>query len=176
MLNTSRHTQYLHLMASRGWDHLLLYGHAWRKDFFRSLINFSFFGPHAAAVLSKSGELSVVASHPWDAENFKISLNAHVSWSGDFDAALQNVAFTNTAIAGMELMEARFVDRFPSPASATLAIEELRRFKTPEEIATVRRAAHLADLGYEHFVNTARVGMAEYELAAEVEAFLKSRG
>jgi len=176
MLNTSRRDQYLNLMASRGWDHLLLYGHAWRKDFFRSLVNFSFFGPHAVAALSKSGELSILASHPWDAENIKATLDADITCNGDFNSALKRFARANTAIAGMELMEARFVEHFPSAVSATLAVEELRRFKTPEEIDTARRAAHLADLGYQHFVDTAEVGMAEYELAAEVEGFLKTRG
>jgi len=176
MLNTKRRDQYLRLMAARGWDHLLLYGHAWRKDFFRSLVNFSFFGPHVVADLSKSGDLSILASHPWDAENFATAINAKIFWHGDFNSALKALAHPNTAIAGMELMEARFVDHFPSPVSATLPIEELRRFKTSEEIGAARRAAHLADLGYEHFVKTACVGMAEYELAAEVEGFLKSRG
>src|SRR5436190_1026127 len=176
MLNTNRREQYLNLMASRSWDHLLLYGHAWRKDYFRSLINFSFFGPLAAASLSKSGELSILASHPWDAENLKAALDADIIWSGDFNSALTKFTHANTAIAGMELMEARFVEHFSSPVSATLAVEELRRFKTPEEIETARRAAHLADLGYQHFVHTAEVGMAEYELAAEVEGFLKTRG
>jgi Xaa-Pro dipeptidase len=163
-------------MASRGWEHLVLYGHAWRKDFFRSLINFSFFGPHAAAMLSKDGSLSVLCSHPWDAENIASEVDAQITWNGDFDSATAQLARPNTAIAGMELMEARFVEHFPAPTSATLAIEELRRFKTPEEIEAARRAAHLADLGYAHFVNTAKVGMAEYELAAEVEGFLKTRG
>jgi len=176
MLNAVRREQYLQLMAEKGWDSLLLYGHSWRKDFFRSLVNFSFFGPHAAAVLAKSGDLTLLVSHPWDAETLKTSVSAEVSWSGDFNAGLPGLARGNTAIAGIELMEARFVGHFPSPISATLAIEELRRYKTPEEIASARRAAELADLGYQHFVDVAKVGMAEYELAAEVESFLKSRG
>ncbi|HYR88243.1 MAG TPA: hypothetical protein VE422_29455, partial [Terriglobia bacterium] len=65
MINQERRKQFLDLMAESGWDRLLLYGHSWRKDFFRSLVNFNFFGPHAVAVLSKSGELSILLSHPW---------------------------------------------------------------------------------------------------------------
>ena len=49
------------------------------------------------------------------------------------------------------------------------------RFKTPEEIESVEEAARFADLGYQHFVDTIEVGMAEYELVAEVEGFLKAR-
>ena len=52
MMNKQRREQFLELMDKSEWDVLLLYGHSWRKDFFRSLVNFNFFGPHALAVLS----------------------------------------------------------------------------------------------------------------------------
>jgi Xaa-Pro aminopeptidase len=71
-------------------------------------------------------------------------------------------------------MEARFVDE--RTVSATAAIEVLRRSKTKEEIEFIKQAARLADAGYQHFVDTAEAGMAEYELVAEVEAFLKTNG
>ena len=68
MLNVERRRQFLDLMSESGWDVLLLYGHSWRKDFFRSLINFNFFGPHAVAALTRSNEVSIVFSHLWDSE------------------------------------------------------------------------------------------------------------
>src|SRR5437899_5885752 len=71
-------------------------------------------------------------------------------------------------------MEARFVDE--ATVSATATIENLRRLKTRGEIEYIRQAARLADAGYRHFVETAESGMAEYELVAEVEAFLKANG
>jgi Xaa-Pro aminopeptidase len=79
-----------------------------------------------------------------------------------------------TAIAGREIMEARFVDE--TTLSATAAVEALRRWKTAEEIEFVRQAARLADSGYQYFFETAEEGMAEYELVAEVEGFLKENG
>src|SRR5918912_1533387 len=109
MLNTPRRKQFLDLMAESGWDVLLLYGHSWRKDFFRSLANFNFFGPHAVAGLSRSNELSVVLSHPWDYELLADRLDAIVSWDPDFGTALTRLMYGNTAIAGREFMEDRFV-------------------------------------------------------------------
>ncbi len=168
MINTERRQQFVDLMAESGWDALLLYGHSWRKDFFRSLVNFNFFGPHALAALTRSNELSVVVAHPWDRELLANHVDARV------DAGFKLSAYGKTAIAGMELMEARFV---PDGAiSATAEVEKLRRRKTPGEIDTLKRAALLADLGYRHFVGTAQPGMAEFELVAEVEAFLKTHG
>jgi len=188
MLNVQRRQEFLDEMARSAWDFLLLYGHSWRKDFFRSLVNFNFFGPHAAAILSASGNVSVVLAHPWDKEAISARIDAPVSSSPNFSQALSRAiadsrpgAHARIAIAGLELMEARFVDALRTvtpiePLSATSVVERLRRFKTPEEIELVKQAAGLADLGYQHFVETVEVGMAEYELVAEVEAFLKMRG
>ena len=62
MLNQDRLSQLKDLMAERGWDLLLLYGHSWRKDFFRCLINVNFSGPHALAAVDRSGEVCAVAN------------------------------------------------------------------------------------------------------------------
>ena len=108
MLNAERRLQFLDLMAQSGWDALLLYGHSWRKDFFRCLINFNFFGPHVLAVLTNSNELSVVLSHPWDYEILAGSIDARVAWTANFADAIPTRG--KRAIAGREIMEARFVD------------------------------------------------------------------
>ena len=162
-------------MTERGWDLLLLYGHSWRKDFFRCVLNFNFAGPHAAVALLRSGEVHVLATDPWDEECF-----ANATLERDFAHGLRRFVAkhrcANVAIAGMELMEARFVHAVGAAESATLLVEELRRVKTAYELECVARAADLADRGYRHFARAIEEGMAEYELVAEVEAFLKTNG
>ena len=177
MINLQRRKQLLAAMAESSWDALLLYGHSWRKDYFRSLVNFNFFGPHAVAALTRSGEISILVSHPWDKENLSNKVDASVQFVPEFRNGFMEISskfkIGRMAVAGLELMEDRFVD---GPAvSATNLVEALRRIKTPEEIETLRQAALLADLGYQHFVNIIEIGMAEYELVAEVESFLKTR-
>src|SRR5262244_3826429 len=100
MLNVERRGQFLDLLAESGWDVLLLYGHSWRKDFFRSLVNFNFFGPHAIAALTRSNEISVVLSHPWDHELLAAKLDAKVTWQPDFAKAVRGLTSGKTAIAG----------------------------------------------------------------------------
>src|SRR4029078_3205665 len=139
MLNTERRRQFLDLMSDRGWDVLLLYGHSWRKDFFRSLINFNFFGPHAIAALTSTNEISVVLSHPWDREYLAGKIDGDVTWNANFTEVGRNLVSGKTAIAGREFMEARFVNE--STESATAAIEALRRIKTREEIEFLKQAA-----------------------------------
>jgi Xaa-Pro aminopeptidase len=155
-------------MAERGWDSILLYGNAWRKDPFRSLVNFNFSGDHALARLSRSGDIAVTFSDPWDAET------ASAAHQPDFCRAFTGGA---SAVAGLEFMEQRFVAACGTlPASATADIEELRRVKTAEEIGYIQQACALADRGYQRFAEAAEPGMREFELVAEVEAFLKENG
>src|SRR5580658_5501505 len=119
--NQSRFTQLTGLMTDHGWDLLLLYGHTWRKDYFRCLVNFNFSGPYAAAVLDRSGEVHVIVSDPWDAE----ALDG-ATFAPDFAAALQKYATkSSVAIAGKEIMQARFTNA--DHVSATYLVEELRR-------------------------------------------------
>src|SRR6202167_500564 len=123
LINQTRLTQLTSLMAEHGWDLLLLYGHTWRKDYFRCLVNFNFQGPHAVAVVDRSGEVRVIVSDPWDAEALE-----GATFAPDFAAALPRVA--SVAIAGLEIMPAAFVPRHA--VSATWDVEELRRVKTPD--------------------------------------------
>src|ERR1035437_1544059 len=87
MLNKHRLLQLTSLMTDRGWDFLLLYGHSWRKDFFRCLVNFNFAGPHATALLSRSGEVSVIVSDPWDYEAASAGVDASVLLEPEFHRA-----------------------------------------------------------------------------------------
>jgi len=168
LINQRRRTQLLALMRDRGWDSILLYGNAWRKDPFRSLVNINFSSDHALARLSRSGDVSVTFSAPWDAENASAKLEPQ------FEKAFAGGA---SAIAGLEFMEERFVKACGSlPVSATSDVEELRRVKNAEEIGLIKQAADLADRGYQHFAAVIEPGMREFELVAEVEAFLKTNG
>ena len=167
-INAARVNRLTGLMAEQGWDRLLFYGHAWRKDFFRYLLNVNFSGPYAVAALERSGEIRAVLSHPWDAELLPKDTKL---------CDLQMLTGGSVAIAGLEIMDAGLARAFgETPVSATSQVEGLRRVKEPEEIKSLRRAAALADRGYECFAEIIEPGMAEFELVAEVEGFLKSHG
>lgn len=178
MLNQDRLRELQDAMAEHGWDMMLLYGHSWRKDFFRCLLNVNFSGPHAAIALTRSGELQVVVSDPWDAESISEFVDGNVTFAQDFAVGLHRLIapFKAVAVAGLELMETRFVHTVPKPVSATFLVEELRRVKAPYEMDCLIRAADLADRGYQHFAQVIEEGMAEFELVAEVESFLKTNG
>ncbi len=185
MLNQTRRQQYLQLMAERGWDLLLFYGDGWRKDLFRCLINVNFSGPQAVAALSRSGEVRALVTDSWDVEPVAAAVGSepllYMRLADGVRTLLAKDSRAVVAINGLEQMEARFaraVQEATSTAliSATLDVEEIRRVKTAAEIEWIRRAAQLADRGYEHFVNVCEPGMTEFELVAEVESFVKANG
>jgi Xaa-Pro dipeptidase len=185
MLNRVRHAQFLRLMAERGWDLLLFYGDNWRKDHFRCLVNVNFSGPQAVAVLFRSGEIRAIVTDPWDLEPVAAAVSGKTSLAVRLAPGLDDLLAKEpgavVGINGLEQMEARFVQAVrdvckAAPVSATLDVEEIRRVKTPEEIEWVRKAAALADRGYQQFVSVCEPGMTEFELVAEVEAFVKSNG
>jgi Xaa-Pro aminopeptidase len=106
-------------------------------------------------------------SHPWDIFDDSVQ----------FEPFFERVFKGAQAVAGLEWMEQRFVDAcVPPPISATAAVEELRRVKTAEEIEYLKQAVDLADRGYQRFAEVIEPGMREFELVAEVEAFLKTNG
>src|SRR5882724_6620967 len=132
MINSQRKQQLLKVMVESGWDGLMLYGHSWRKDYFRSLVNFNFFGPHAIATLTRSGEILILVSHPWDKEILSKNVDANVQYTADFRNGFLEISskfkIARMAVAGLELMEARFVD---GPAlSATNLVEAMRKIKS----------------------------------------------
>jgi Xaa-Pro dipeptidase len=185
MLNRDRHQQFLALMAERGWDLLLFYGDNWRKDHFRCLVNVNFQGPQAVAALFRSGEVRAIVTDPWDLEPVAGAVNGNASvalqLADGLDSLFAKERAAVIAINGIEQMEARYVQvvrdvTHSVPVSATLDVEEIRRVKTPQEIAWIKRAADLADRGYGQFVKVCQPGMTEFELVAEVESFVKANG
>jgi len=184
-LNKTRLADLVKLMEEHSWNAVILYGHSWRKDFFRCLLNVGFVGNHAAVVVVRSGDCCVLVADSWDRESVQAVFDGEILLAPDFDQALHarlvGYQGQRVAIAGLEFMESRFVETVRratgiSPISASLAVEELRRVKTADEVAHLEQACRLADEGYRYFTEVIEVGMKEYELVAEVESFVKANG
>jgi len=64
--------------------------------------------------------------------------------------------------------------REPTPTKGL--VSELRLVKSPQEIETLRQAAHLTDRAFEHILGFLRAGRTEVEVALELERFLRVEG
>jgi Xaa-Pro aminopeptidase len=186
LVNEERIAAIARLLEESGSDLLVLYGDGFRKDFVRSVLNVGYAGAHAFVGVTRDRDRFAIFTDPWDFERARGTVGAsgehiEVELSYDPEDALRRrsagTAATNVAVAGLELMETRFVEALGgSPSSATSELERMRMVKSGAEIDALSRAAELADRGYRRFVERAGVGVTEVELVAEVEAFLKSEG
>ncbi len=95
MINQTRLQALTNLMTEQGWDILVFYGHTWRKDFFRYLVNANFWGAYAAAALSRSGDVRVILADPWDYEMVAAALGAGVGLERDFHKRFMQAGFSH---------------------------------------------------------------------------------
>lgn len=56
------------------------------------------------------------------------------------------------------------------------AVEDLRKFKSEEELKTMRRAGDLADATFRHILNVIKPGMTEQDVNLEMEFYMRSHG
>jgi Xaa-Pro aminopeptidase len=174
------------LMDREGHEALLAFSPNWRRDHVRFLANFSLIGNWAMTLLLPDGGIAAFVEHPWDRDRV-----AQNSWARDvyggaealpaLERLLERARVKSLGVVGLELMETRFVEglaRVPNLTirSATKSVENLRQVKEPEEIETMRQAARVADNGYRALIQACRVGTAEFEVMAEVEAAMRAEG
>jgi Xaa-Pro aminopeptidase len=144
-------------------------------------------GPHTAVLLRRSGEATIISSIPWDEGRLRDQ-----TWIDDVrvaDAFVPEIGALlaqqgiegNIGIAGYGFMPAAVYNRIealpnvrPKPADALL--NSLARSPGTESLPALTRAAEIADVGFNAIVENAKVGMLEYELAAEVEYAMRAQG
>jgi Xaa-Pro aminopeptidase len=72
---------------------------------------------------------------------------------------------------------ADMVERWPGELVALDGVvENVRQAKEPEEIARIAAAQELTDRAFEHIVDFVRPGMSEWEIALELEFFMRREG
>ena len=182
-LNTSLASQRRHRLwqacEAEGISTLVVYGNAWTCDYMRYACDFAPLEGHALAILDSNGTRLLLESRSEVSRARAEISGLAVHWARDFHVEAQ-AAITAT---GVGLGHAP-VSHFPegvTPALAnsidfTSAFQQLLMVKLEGEIAAVRRAAMLADEGYEVFRHAAREGRAEFTIIGELEAFFRSRG
>jgi Xaa-Pro aminopeptidase len=91
-------------------------------------------------------------------------------------------AIRKVGVAGRSLMSADLLTAFQSTLSAAqwLDVEKdvsmLRAVKTPAEVAVIRRAYQIAQIGMQAAIDAIKVGVTEREVAAEAESAMRRAG
>ncbi len=163
-------------------DTMVVYGNAWQGDYFRYVSGFRTLEGQGIAIVQHDGAISVYLDSDLDVERCGQDPEVHVIHAPDLlaqvDAALDRVGNHALGAAPFRLLPRRLAARSGAKAIAdhTALLDHLLMVKSPAELAAMRRAAVMADAGYEVFRQAARVGRADYEAIAEVERFYRSSG
>lgn len=170
-------------MSEQGIDVLAVIGNPWRGDYLRYATGVQIAEGHAVALIERGAGITLFLESP--AETARIALeqpDIAVSWSSSAIAqgerALLALGTRAVALAPSHAMPLRLAKACAPTATntGTSLMDRCMMRKTPAELRAVRRAAELADEGYQVFLKGARPGRPEYALVADIESFYRSQG
>ncbi|MGA7613003.1 MAG: Xaa-Pro peptidase family protein [Xanthobacteraceae bacterium] len=183
MLAQERRERLLAEMRRDGLEAIVVYGTSWQEAYLRYVSDFGILEADGIAVLTADGRCRLFVENAAEAERAQ-------GEAGGIDTRLvrnlaQAVGRELEAISNQRIVAA---PRALLPAWLTASersfrledgtglLDRLLMEKAPNEIAVMRRAVALADEGYEFFRSAARPGRKQYEVVADVEAFLRRKG
>jgi Xaa-Pro aminopeptidase len=183
MLAEERRRRLLAAMAQAGIAEMVLYGNAWQGDYLRYAADFGILEGHGIAVVSADGTTALFLDSATEAERAEAEVpGAKIHLAVDIaravGARLDRVANHRLAAAPRRFLPNWLADKSRSFAleDGTALLDTLMMHKLPAEIAVLRRAAQMADDAYAVFRQAAKPGRRQYELVADIEAYLRSRG
>jgi len=142
-------------------------------------------GSRNAAVVSRTGDVLLLVEPEWDSPRAKAKtwigdVRGTNSFTRDLAVVLQKLAPTGPVglVGAGEMTSETYLalEREHDLVPADHIIEEIAGVKTARELAVVREVAKTADMGFNAFLESARVGIREYELAGQVEYAMRSAG
>ncbi len=170
-------------LAAAGLDAIVVYGNAWQCDYLRYATDFPVLEGDALAIVAVDGRTRIFVDNPAEADRAALSCpDARIDCSEDPVAAvvrrLSGMGNRRIATAPASLMPYGIVrsEAARTHEDGTALMDGLLLVKSPAEVETVARAAALAADGYRVFMDAVRVGRAEYEVVAEVEAYYRGIG
>ena len=182
-LHAERRRRLIEAMQEAGCDGVLVYGNAWQCDYLRYVTDFAAIEGDVAALFLKDGETQLFLENPDDVARARIDVPHAVALACDdmveaVNRQLGRMGNRKLVSAPANLMPYGITrsDEASAVEDGTSLIDRLLLAKSPLEIEAVRRAADIADKGYRVFMDAVRVGRAEYELVADVEAFFRDAG
>jgi Xaa-Pro dipeptidase len=183
MLADERRHRLATAMQQAGIEHMVLYGNAWQGDYLRYAADFGILEGHGIALVSADGGVELFLDSATEAERAEVEVpGVPVHLAPDIahalGARLDRVANSRLAAAPRRFLPSWLADsdRSFALADGTALVDKLLMYKLPGEIAALRRAAQIADEAYAVFREAARAGRRQFELVADIEAYLRSRG
>jgi Xaa-Pro dipeptidase len=180
-------------LRSRGLDGLIAYGSG-RHSFLASnpawyLTGLRQLGPHMAIILPVEGVPVVVATPAWDDARIaeRVGEIDRVTVAPDDFLCAVRTELDHRGLTGRKFAVAGGVqpraisEAWPAmlavpPQPGDGLVSDISKVRDEWSMACVRRGADIAERGWRNGLQTARPGMAEYVLAAEMEADMRAMG
>jgi Xaa-Pro dipeptidase len=182
-LADARRQRLLRAMQAAGIDEIVVYGNAWQGDYLRYVSDFGILEGDGIAVIAADGATELFLDSATDAERAEVEApGVAVRCASDIARAvgerLDRVANHRLAAAPRRFLPAWLADAERSFAieDGTALLDRLLMHKLPAEIDAIRRAARVADDAYGEFLKAVVPGRRQYEIVADLEAYLRRRG
>ena len=183
MLSAERRRRLVAAMAEAEINEMLLYGNAWQGDYLRYAADFGILEGHGIALVAADGSVELFLDSAVEAERAAAEApGVEVVFAPDIaravGARLDRVSNHRLAAAPRRFVPRWLADpeRGFSLDDSTALVDRLLMHKLPAEIDAIRQAAKIADDAYVVFREAVKIGRPQYELVADVEAFLRGRG
>jgi Xaa-Pro aminopeptidase len=177
------------LINRRGLDGLIIYSNGacfvLKPFYFYYFTEFRPMGLNNAAIISNSGDVVLLMEPPWDSarasqKSWIRDIRGTSHFLKDLRETLRKFDMTGTVgIAGASEMTYALYEGIRQEAAIELAddiIEEIAKEKAEKELGVIRKTAQIAEIGFNAFLEHARVGIREYELLAKMEFAMRSVG
>lgn len=182
MLAQQRRDRLLAEMRKEGIEAIVAFGTNWQEAYLRYVSDFCILEGSGIAILTADGRCRLFLESVAEAERASGETTVEVALvrnlAQSVGAALESVSNQHVLAAPPALMPSWLTskERRLRLDDGTALIDRLMMEKMPAEIDAMRRAAVLADEGYGYFREAARVGRRQYEVVADVEQFLRTKG
>jgi len=181
MIAEERRHRVYDAMQQAGINQMVVYGNTWQADYLRYVSDFGILEGHGIAVVSdNTTELfldSAVEVERAEAETSGVQIHLVTDVARAvghrLDGTNRNCSAAPRRLVPRWLMDA---ERNFGLQDGTPLLDQLLMHKLPSEIAVIRQGAQLADEAYTEFRRAVVPGRRQYELVAEMEAYLRQRG
>ena len=182
-LAVARRQRLLTAMAAAGIDEIVAYGNGWQSDYLRYVSDFGILEGHGIAMIAADGTTELFLDNATDTERAEVeTAGIAVTLCGDITRAV-GARLDRVANHRLAAAPRRFLPAWLAAAERTFVIEDgtalldrLLMHKLPAEIDAIRRAAKIADDAYGEFIKVVTPGRRQYEIVADLEAYLRRRG
>ena len=182
-------TKALDLLKEKALNGLIIYSDGLssllRPAYLHYFSEFKPLGPRNAVILAQSGNIALIVEPAWDApraskKTWIPDVRGSSQFLKDLAKAIEEFDLQGpVGVAGIHEMKEDLYLTLTKKIELKPAdeiIEVMVREKGEKELAVVRKASQIADIGARAFFEYARVGIREYELVAEMEYAMRSAG